>query len=121
MGIAGVESSYVLPSDVGPVENRPSDGVSFGEAFRATFAYNYRPLLDAAAEQVEFGARTYDPMFDPFTQERIAGYEDQLNELALAKDEEVISNLIAFIVSVCIYKPPPYVEIKSGSCVIPER
>ena len=88
MGIAGVESSYVLPSDVGPVENRPSDGVSFGEAFRATFAYNYRPLLDAAAEQVEFGARTYDPMFDPFTQERIAGYEDQLNELALAKDEE---------------------------------
>ena len=86
--IAGVESSYVLPRDIGPVDNRPSDGVSFGEAFRATFAYNYRPLLDAVAEEVEFGARTYDPMFDPFTEQRIAGYEDQLNELALAKDEE---------------------------------
>ena len=85
--IAGVESSYVLPRDIGPVDNRPSNGVSFGEAFRATFAYNYRPLLDAVAEEVEF-ARTYDPMFDPFTEQRVAGYEDQLNELALAKDEE---------------------------------
>ena len=95
--IAGVESSYVLPRDIGAVESKPSDGVSFGEAFRATFAYNYRPLLDAAAEQVEFGARTYDPMFDPFTQERIAGYEDELNELALAKDEEHFKAITSYI------------------------
>ena len=86
--ISGIESSYALPRDIGAVDRSPTTGVSFGEAFKATFAYNYRPLLDGAAEMAEFGARTYNPEFDPFTPERVAGYEDQLNELAQAKDEE---------------------------------
>ena len=78
---------YVPPLDIGPVSNQPA-GVPFMEAFKATFAYQYSPLIDRVAEEARFGERSYDPSFDPFTEERRNGYEEYLNELARAKDEE---------------------------------
>lgn len=82
-----VQSSYVVPADVGPVTLESSD-VGFWDAFKATFSYQYRPLLDRVGEEYEFGRQPYDPSFDPLTPDHYAGYEDYLNDLARARNAD---------------------------------
>jgi len=92
-----IQSSYVLPTDEGPIGKMPDGGVGFWDAFTTTFSYQYRPLADAVAESAKFGSRTYNPEFDPFTVERMAGYEEHLNDIAKAKDDEHLAFIKADI------------------------
>jgi len=84
---APIQSQYIIPLDQGPVDDTMRD-VSFGEAFGATFSYQYMPLLDRVSQQLQFGERDYDEGLDPFSEENRAGYEDYLEELARARDAE---------------------------------
>ena len=80
-----LENSYTPPLDVGPLD-APLSAPTFSQAFKATFAYQYSPLLDRVEEEGIFGNRSFDPSFDPFIQ--AGGYEEYLNQLARAKDQE---------------------------------
>lgn len=80
-----LENDYTPPLDQGPL-SQPLSTPTFGEAFRATFAYQYAPLLDRAEEVNTYLSRPFDQNFDPFSQ--VAGYEDYLEELAIARDQE---------------------------------
>ena len=80
-----LENAYTPPLDVGPL-NAPLSAPTFSQAFKATFAYQYSPLLDRVEEEGIFGNRSFDPSFDPFIQ--AGGYEEYLNQLARAKDQE---------------------------------
>lgn len=80
-----LENSYTPPLDTGELDG-PLSKPSFGEAFRATFAYQYQPLIDQVEEMSLFNNRSYDPEFDPFAQ--AGGYEQYLDEIAVAKDQE---------------------------------
>ena len=80
-----LENSYTPPVDTG-VLDAPLSQPSFGEAFRATFAYQYQPLIDQVEESGRFAYRDFDAEFDPFAQ--AAGYEEYLDQIARAKDQE---------------------------------
>jgi hypothetical protein len=87
-----IKSSYTLPNDMGAIQREPNN-VGFWDAFSATFSYQYMPLLDRAGEAYEFGSRSYQPTFDPFTESNRAGYEEYLDELARAKDAEHLAHI----------------------------
>ena len=80
-----LENAYTPPLDTGLL-NAPLDAPTFGQAFKATFAYQYSPLLDRIEEESVFGNRSFDPEFDPFAQ--AGGYEEYLGQIARAKDQE---------------------------------
>lgn len=80
-----IQNEYVPPLDTGDL-SKPLNEPTFGEAFRATFAYQYMPLLDHVEEQSKFAYREFDPAFDPFA--NMSGYEAYASELAGAKDME---------------------------------
>lgn len=80
-----LENSYTPPVDTG-ILDAPLSEPSFGEAFRATFAYQYQPLIDQVEESGRFAYRDFDAEFDPFAQ--AAGYEEYLDQIARAKDQE---------------------------------
>lgn len=80
-----LENNYTPPIDRGPL-SAPLSTPTFGEAFRATFAYQYAPLIDRVEELGRFATREFDQSLDPFAQ--AAGYEEYLDELAVARDQE---------------------------------
>ena len=85
--MSDIDSVYVLPTNEDVTEGRLSD-VGFWEAFKATWGYQWSPVIDRISEQVEFFGEGYNPEFDPFTEENYSGYEDYLNELARARNAE---------------------------------
>lgn len=85
-----IDSVYVLPNNEDVTEGRFSD-VSVWEAFKATWGYQWSPVIDRISEQVEFFGQSYQPEFDPFTEENYSGYEEYLNELARARNAEHLS------------------------------
>jgi len=67
-----IDSVYVLPNNEDVTEGRFSD-VGVWEAFKATWGYQWSPVIDRISEQVEFFGESYQPEFDPFTAENYSG------------------------------------------------